>query len=117
MTQRAKHGNQIAIAMLDCAQSSERRKRSVCSRLERILYAREGLRPIDQPRTNGLQGLVRRAGRLHDTIEIRRIQMARNEPERFERLQQRWQNGDDVVHHGLAHRAILRCSRSRDPFR
>ena len=33
--------------------------------------------------------------------------MARDEAERFQRLQQRRQHGHDVVHHGLAHRVVL----------
>ena len=63
----------------------------------------ELLGPISQPRTDGLQRLVRLACGFHDRIEIRRVQVACDEAERFERLQQWRQHGHDVVHHGLAH--------------
>ena len=48
---------------------------------------REFFRPACQPRKLGLQRLVRRTGRVHDAPEIRRIEMACDEAERFERLQ------------------------------
>jgi hypothetical protein len=66
---------------------------------------RELVRPISQPRTDGLQRLIRRAGGFHDSIELRRVQMTGDETEGFERLQQGRQHRHDVVHHGLAHRA------------
>jgi hypothetical protein len=37
--------------------------------------------------------------------------MASDETERFKRLQQERQHGHDVVHHGLAHRALRYSSR------
>ena len=51
------------------------------------------------------QHLIRRPGGVHDPPEIRRVEMARDKAERFQRLQQRRQHGHDVVHHGLTHRA------------
>ena len=50
---------------------------------------------------------LRLAGCLHHPAEIRRVQVSRDKAEAFERLQQRRQHGDDVVHHGLAHCAIF----------
>ena len=65
-----------------------------------------------QARKDRLQRLIRRAGGFHHAAEIRRIEMARDEAECFERLQQWRQHGHDVVHHGLAHRArpCVQCS-------
>jgi len=45
-------------------------------------------------------------------VEIRRIEMTRNEAERFQRLQQRRQHGHDVVNHSLAHRSRFLFSES-----
>ncbi len=106
MAQRAKHGDQVAIAMLYRAQSLERGDRRIACGRKRRAQMCEFLRPIGQPRTDSLQRLIRRAGGFHDLIERRRVQMARDEAERFERLQQGRQHGHDVVHHGLAHRAL-----------
>ena len=94
------------MAMLDRAQALERGERRVAGCFKQGLDAGEFRRPPGQPRTDRLQRLVRRAGGFHHGIEIRRVQMARNETECFERLQQRRQHSDDVVYHGLAHRAL-----------
>jgi hypothetical protein len=104
VTQRAKHRKQVTVAVLYRAQSLEGRKHLVACGFERGLYACEFFGPISQPWTDGLQRLIRRAGGYHDRLEIRRIEMPRDETKRFERLQQRRQHGHDVVHHGLAHR-------------
>jgi hypothetical protein len=66
-------------------------------------------RPRRKPRPDRAQRLLGLAGGLHDAAEVGRIQMPRDEAERFQRLQQGRQHGDDVVHHGLAHRALLCC--------
>ena len=94
--------------MLYFPQSGKCRQRGIAGSFERVPYACEFLGPIGQPRTDGLQRLIRRAGGFHDRIKIRWIEMARDEAECFQRLQQGPQHGHDVVHHGLAHRALLR---------
>ena len=104
VAQRAKHADEVAVAVLDRAQALIRGQRRVAGGIERGLDAGELLRPIRQPGTNGAQCLIRCTGGLHHRLEIRRIEMAPDKAERFERLQQRRQHGHDVVHHGLTHR-------------
>ena len=79
MPQRAKHRNQVAIAVLDRAQSRERSKCGVARVLQRRAQMRECLRPVSQPGPDRLQGVVRPARGLHDGIEIRWIEMAGDE--------------------------------------
>jgi len=81
-------------------QAVERSQRRVARGFERGPDASKFLGPAGHALTHRLQRLIRRAGGLHYAVEIRRIEMARHEGERFQRLQQRRQHGHDVVHHG-----------------
>ena len=118
VAQCAKHRHQVPIAVLDRAQALERRQRRIACRLERCLQVAEFSGPAGQPRPHRAQRLVGQAGGFHDRAKIRRVEVAGDEAERFQRLQQRRQHGHDVVHHGLAHRVLhdwqsrrLQCSR------
>ena len=73
---------------------------------QRRLDVCEWPRPVGKARPHRLQRLVRRAGGIHHRVEIRRVEMTGDKPERVERLQQRGQHRHDVVHHGLAHRGL-----------
>src|SRR3954468_5907063 len=105
VTQRTKQADEIAMAVLYDAQGFERGECRIARRFERRPDVSEIRRPLLQPRPNGAQGCVRLACRYHHAVEIRRIQVARDEAERFERLQQWRQDRHDVVHHSLTHRA------------
>ena len=104
IAQRAKQADEIALAALHDAQGLECSEHCIACRFQRRLDVSEIRRPLLKPRPNGAQGRVRLACRVHHAVEIRRVQVARDEAERFERLQQRRQHGHDVVHHGLTHR-------------
>ena len=94
------------MAALHDTQGFECGKRRVARRLQRGLDRGERLGPLLEPRPLGAQGFIRLSDGLHHAVEIRGIEVARNEAERFQRLQQRRQHGHDVVHHGLTHRTL-----------
>jgi hypothetical protein len=94
------------VALLYRAQSGESRQCGIARGLQRSAQMRKFLGPLVEPRTDRGQCLIRRARGFHDGPEIRRVEMARDETERFKRLQQRRQRGHDVIHHGLAHRKL-----------
>jgi hypothetical protein len=106
MAQGAERGCQIAIAVLDRAQTREGGKRGIARRFQRGADGCEALRPVGEPCARGLQGVFRRADCGHQTVEIGRVQVTCNEGERLKRCQQRRQQGHDIVDHGLAHRAF-----------
>ena len=118
ITQRAKHRDQVAIAKLHGAQTVERRKHIIACTLQPSLNVCELLRPAGQPGTRYFQGFIRLTRGFHDLIEIGRIQMSRDEAERFKRLQQRRQHGNDIIQNGLAHvdgcSSVARCKRERN---
>jgi hypothetical protein len=87
-------------------QRFECHKRRVARRLQRGLDAGELLGPLFEPRPAGAQGFIRLSNGLHHAVEIRRIEVARDEAQGFQRLKQRRQHSHDVVHHGLAHRTL-----------
>ena len=59
--------------------------------------------------------LLRCADGFHDLVEIGRMQMARDEGERFQRVEQWRQHGHDVVHHGFAHRLVPEFNEAAAP--
>ena len=104
VAQAAKQAGELAMAALHDTQGFECGKRRVARRLQRGLDRGERLGPLLEPRPHDAQGFIRLSDGLHHAVEIRRIEVARDEAEGFQRLQQRRQHGHDVVHHSLTHR-------------
>ena len=94
------------MAIMHHAQAAECGERRVARGFKRGSDGGKFLGPVGKPLAHRLQRLIRRAGGLHHAVEIRRVKMARDKGQRFQRLQQRWQHGHDVVHHGLTHRRL-----------
>ena len=79
IAQRLEHRDDIAMAIMHHAQAAECGERRVACGFQRGPDAGKFLRPVGEPPAHRLQRLIRRAGGLHHAVEIRRMQMARDE--------------------------------------
>ena len=96
VAQRPEHGEQPVVLVGSRAQTLECRERGIAGRGEGPAHLGERIRPMLHLRTRGAQRIIRRAGRMHHGLEIRRVQVAGDERERLEAAEQWPQQGDEV---------------------